>query len=120
MEPHLFQVGRFSEHVVSKRSKAELDRKRGSKRKPPRLAPVLKKHRNIPLYHQVFLVLQDWIGEGRYTPDEPLPSEEQLARLFGVSRVTIRGAMETLDALGLVERRQGVGTFVLELSGPEP
>jgi GntR family transcriptional regulator len=120
MEPHLFQVGRFSEHVVSKRSKAELDRKRGSKRKPPRLAPVLKKHRNIPLYHQVFLVLQDWIGEGRYAPDEPLPSEEQLARLFGVSRVTIRGAMETLDALGLVERRQGVGTFVRELSGPEP
>jgi len=120
MEPHLFQVGRFPEHVVSKRSKAERDRERGSKRKPPLLASLLKKHRNIPLYHQVFLVLQDWIGEGRYAPDEPLPSEEQLARLFGVSRVTIRGAMETLDALGLVERRQGVGTFVRELSGPEP
>jgi GntR family transcriptional regulator len=105
---------------VSKRSKAELGRERRSKRKPPLLAPLLKKHRNIPLYHQVFLVLQDWIGEGRYTPDEPLPSEEQLARLFGVSRVTIRAAMETLSKIGLVEPRQGVGTFVRELSGPEP
>jgi len=81
MEPHLFQLGRFSEQVVSKRSKAELGWQRGSKRKPALLAPLLKKHRNIPLYHQVFLVLQDWIGEGRYAPDEPLPSEEQLARL---------------------------------------
>jgi len=80
----------------------------------------LKKHRDIPLHHQVFLVLQDGIAERRYAPDEALPAEEELARLFGVSRVTIRTAMKTLDALGLVERRQGVGTFVRELSGPEP
>jgi GntR family transcriptional regulator len=66
------------------------------------------------------LVLQDGIAEGRYAPDEALPAEEELARRFDVSRVTIRAAMETLDALGLIERRQGVGTFVRELSGPQP
>jgi GntR family transcriptional regulator len=79
-----------------------------------------KKRRNIPLHHQVFLVLQDGIVEHRYAPGEMLPGEEELAKLFGVSRVTIRAALETLDAFGLIERRQGVGTFVRELSRPEP
>lgn len=81
---------------------------------------LLKKRRDIPLHHRVFLVLQDGIAERRYDPGEALPSEEDLARLFGVSRATIRAALEALDALGLIERRQGAGTFVRELSEPEP
>jgi len=81
---------------------------------------LAKKRRNIPLHHQVFLVLQDEIAERRYSPGEALPTEDELAKLFGVSRVTIRAALETLDSLGLIERRQGVGTFVRELSRPEP
>ena len=79
-----------------------------------------KKRRNVPLHHQVFLVLQDGIAEGRYAAGQALPGEEDLARLFAVSRVTIRAALETLNALGLIERRQGVGTFVRELLRPEP
>jgi GntR family transcriptional regulator len=105
---------------VRKRSKGHQGLENGLKRTPALLTPLLKKRRNIPLHHQVFLVLQDGITERRYAPGEALPGEEELARLFGVSRVTIRAAMETLDALGLVERRQGVGTFVRDLSGPEP
>jgi GntR family transcriptional regulator len=80
----------------------------------------LKKRRNIPLHHRVFLVLQDGIAERRYAPGEALPAEDDLARLFGVSRVTVRAALEALDALGLIERRQGVGTFVREISRPDP
>jgi GntR family transcriptional regulator len=120
MGAHLSQVGRSSQGVARRRSEAEEDPENGSNRAPARPAPLLKKRRDIPLHHQVFLVLQDGIAERRYAPGEVLPGEEELARLFGVSRVTIRAAMETLDALGLVERRQGVGTFVRELSGPEP
>jgi GntR family transcriptional regulator len=120
MGPRLAQAGRFSQAVVRKRSKAQEGGKSRSKRAPAPLAPLLKKRRNIPLHHQVFLVLQDGIAERRYAPGEALPGEEELARLFDVSRVTIRAAMETLEALRLVERRQGVGTFVRELSGPEP
>jgi GntR family transcriptional regulator len=120
MRVNLSQARRSSQNVVRKPGKVEADLKNGSKRSPALLAPLLKKRRNIPLHHQVFLVLQDGIAERRYAPGEALPSEEELARLFGVSRVTIRAAMETLNALGLVERRQGVGTFVRELSGPEP
>ena len=84
--------------------------------------PILlaKRRRNIPLHHQVFLVLQDEIVEHRYAPGEMLPGEEELAKLFRVSRVTIRAALETADGFGLIERRQGVGTFVREVSRPEP
>jgi GntR family transcriptional regulator len=81
---------------------------------------LAKKRRNIPLNHQVFLVLQDEITERRFSPGEALPTEDELAKLFGVSRVTVRAALETLGSLGLIERRQGVGTFVRELSRPEP
>ena len=120
MGQRLAQAGRFSRAVVRKRSKAQEGAKNRSKRTAAPLEPLLKKRRNIPLHHQVFLVLQDGIAERRYAPGEALPGEEELARLFDVSRVTIRAAMETLEALRLVERRQGVGTFVQELSGPEP
>jgi GntR family transcriptional regulator len=120
MEPHLYQAGRDSKRVVQKRSKARGGVKGRSKRMPALPVPLLKKRRDIPLHHQVFLVLQDGIAERRYAPGEALPAEKELARLFGVSRVTIRAAMGTLDALKLVERRQGVGTFVRRLPGPEP
>jgi GntR family transcriptional regulator len=85
---------------------------------PP--AILARRRRDIPLHHQVFLVLQDEIAERRYAPGEVLPAEGDLAALFGVSRVTVRAALDTLDELGLIERRQGVGTFVRELSKPEP
>ena len=85
-----------------------------------RKALGLKRRRDVPLHHQVFLVLQDEIAEGRYTPGDALPAEDALARIFRVSRVTIRAALATLNTLGLIERRQGVGTFVRELSRPKP
>jgi GntR family transcriptional regulator len=92
----------------------------GSQRVETPATLLLKKRRNIPLHHQVFLVLQDAIAERRYAPGEALPSEEDLTKVFGVSRVTIRAALDALNALGLIERRQGSGTFVRELSKPEP
>ncbi|MGJ5135612.1 MULTISPECIES: GntR family transcriptional regulator [unclassified Bradyrhizobium] len=90
------------------------------KRPKGRPAILARRRRDIPLHHQVFLVLQDEIAERRYAPGEVLPAEADLAVLFGVSRVTIRAALDTLDELGLIERRQGIGTFVRELSKPEP
>ena len=76
------------------------------------LATLLsKKRRNIPLHHQVFLVLQDGIAEGRYAPGEALPGEEDLARLFSVSRVTIRAALDTFNALGLIEPKSPAGSL---------
>lgn len=46
-------------------------------------------------------------------PGERLPSEPQLAEDFGVSRASLREAMRTFETKGLLERKQGVGTFVI-------
>lgn len=64
--------------------------------------------------HQLFLLLKDEVVNGRLSPGAKLPGELKLAELHGVSRVTVRRAMEALAEAGLVERRPGVGTVVRE------
>jgi len=64
------------------------------------------------LHHQVFLVLRDRILSGMYPSGTLMPGEEKLSQIFRVSRVTVRAALATLAGNGLIERRQGVGTFV--------
>ena len=64
------------------------------------------------LHRQVFLVLRDEIRRGVLVPGRALPKEEALCERFGVSRITVRRALADLAALGVVERRQGIGNFV--------
>lgn len=64
-----------------------------------------------PKHHRVYLVLRQEILEGNYPPDQSLPNEINLAQQFGVSRITMRKAMERLNREGLVERFRGKGTF---------
>ncbi len=52
------------------------------------------------------------IATGVYPHDTRLPTEAELCERFGVSRITVRRALADLAALGLVERRQGIGNFV--------
>jgi DNA-binding FadR family transcriptional regulator len=56
------------------------------------------------------------IQSGRIKVDEQLPSEAELARLFGVSRPVVREAIVSLNALGLTASRNGRGTFVARTS----
>jgi GntR family transcriptional repressor for pyruvate dehydrogenase complex len=49
-------------------------------------------------------------------PGDMLPSERELVRRFGVSRSSIRDAIRSLEAVGLLEPRQGIGTMVRDLS----
>jgi len=53
------------------------------------------------------------IGTGEYRVGHYLPSEKQLASEFGVSRPTVRRALDYIEALGLISRRRGDGTKVL-------
>lgn len=66
----------------------------------------------LPLYHKVYLLLKQRIEAGGFPADGPMPGEHALALEYGVSRLTIRRSLDALQADGLVERRQGRGTFV--------
>lgn len=63
---------------------------------------------------QVYLVLRDRISNGDWVPGTMIPGETTLAAEHGVSRVTVRRAMATLQDEGLVERRRGAGTYVAD------
>lgn len=67
------------------------------------------------LSEQVFEVLKDRITEGEYSATDRLPSENALAKEFGVSRLTVRAAIARLCAIGYVEVRNGEGTFIKEV-----
>lgn len=67
-----------------------------------------------PLYQRIFAVLSQRIRQGEVSPGSQLPTEDALKSEFGVSKATIRHAVDELVARGLVVRRQGSGTFVAE------
>ncbi len=66
-----------------------------------------------PLHEQVRNVLIHSIEAGEF-PDGRLPSEARLCERFGVSRITVRRAVSDLEGMGVVERQQGRGTFVVQ------
>jgi GntR family transcriptional regulator len=68
----------------------------------------------VPLHRQLFLVLHEEIGRGALAPGVGLPTEQSLCDQFGVLRITVRRALADLADAGLIERRHGVGSFVLE------
>lgn len=80
----------------------------------------LDENLHTPRYVQVYTALKDWIHQGAYAPGGRLPSEPQLCEMFGVSRITIRAAVGMLEKQGLVERKQGRGTFVANIVDGAP
>ena len=62
--------------------------------------------------NHVFLMLRKGITDGSYENGERLPPERNLAQQFGVARGTLREGLRELENAGLVERRQGSGTYV--------
>ncbi|MEX1256733.1 MAG: GntR family transcriptional regulator [Gemmatimonadota bacterium] len=72
----------------------------------------------IPLHEQISSCLRKKIDSGALEPHAQLPSEHELCDRFGVSRVTVRRALQTLEADGAVYRRQGLGSFVCERRVP--
>ncbi len=66
-------------------------------------------------YTRVKQHLKDGLAAGRWPPGALMPSEADLVAAFGVSRMTVSRALRELQAEGLVERTQGVGTFAARL-----
>ena len=73
--------------------------------------PILRDS-TTSLYEQIAHQLLEEIQRGAYEPSGKLPSEAELGQRFAVSRVTIRLAVGKLSDEGVVERKQGKGTFV--------
>jgi DNA-binding LacI/PurR family transcriptional regulator len=65
-----------------------------------------------PKYQQVYSALWREIQSGRLKRGDRLPSEAELERKFGTSRITVGRAVRDLQIAGLVERRPGSGTYV--------
>src|ERR1044072_5516116 len=65
-----------------------------------------------PLYQQLQRALRGAIENGIIGPDDALPPERDLAEMLGVSRITVRKAIDELVDDGLLIRKKGSGTFV--------
>jgi GntR family transcriptional regulator len=72
----------------------------------------LNEQNRAPLYQQLQRALRDAIEDNRLAADEALPPERELAEEFGISRITVRKALDALVGEGMLTRRQGAGTFV--------
>ena len=75
----------------------------------------IKPIKKVNISDQVYEHLREQLISGVWKQGEKIPSENELAALFGVSRVTIRQALSRLNTLGLLETKLGEGTFVKEL-----
>src|SRR5712691_1272734 len=67
---------------------------------------------DTPKYQQVYRALAQGIHAGKWKEGDRLPSEAELVRQFGASRITVGRAVRDLQQAGLVERRAGSGTYV--------
>jgi GntR family transcriptional repressor for pyruvate dehydrogenase complex len=83
----------------------------------PGIRPVA--HRATePISSEVTRRLLDYLISGEIKPGERLPSERQLAEMLGVGRSHVRQAIKSLTVLGLIDARQGDGTYLKRTDSP--
>ncbi|RCW50614.1 FadR/GntR family transcriptional regulator [Halanaerobium sp. ST460_2HS_T2] len=70
--------------------------------------------KKINLVDEVYKKMKEKILSGEWEPGEKIPSENELSEKFGVSRNTIRNAIQKLKGLNVIKTRQGQGTFLSE------
>ena len=66
----------------------------------------------VPLYEQMMMMLRERLDNHVLDAGEKLPSEAELCKSYGVSRITVRRAIDELVEEGYLEKKQGKGTFV--------
>ncbi len=74
----------------------------------------IKKVTRQSVSEQVFEQLKEQILNNEWQKGEKIPSENELSALLGVSRVTVRNALQKLISLGLIETRFGEGSFITD------
>ena len=66
----------------------------------------------VPIYQQIKESIKSWIIDGIYKPSQKIPSESELIKEFGVSRLTIRQALGILAKEGYLVSKRGKGSYV--------
>jgi GntR family transcriptional repressor for pyruvate dehydrogenase complex len=80
---------------------------------PPEQSDVLLEPvRRSRIYEHIVDQIRALIREGRWSPGDQIPPERELAERFRVSRTSVREALRALEMQGVIESRQGGGTFV--------
>lgn len=74
---------------------------------------------SVPKYLQLARNLIASIEAGRFQVGQMLPTESELCERYGMSRITVRAAIQTLSAQGLVSKKPGIGTMVLRKSAAQ-
>lgn len=75
----------------------------------------IKKIKKTNLSDEVFTQMKSLITSGKWKPGDRIPGENELARDFGISRVSIRSAIHKLVGMGVLSVRHGDGTFVADI-----
>lgn len=73
----------------------------------------LYSNNNISLFEQIKADIKEKISTGVYKAGEKIPTESELTDLYNVSRITVRRAVNDLSKEGILDKKQGKGTFVL-------
>ncbi|HYW87462.1 MAG TPA: FadR/GntR family transcriptional regulator [Chloroflexota bacterium] len=73
---------------------------------------VLEPVRRSRIYEHIVNQINALIREGRWAPGDQIPPERELAERFRVSRTSVREALRALEMQGIIESRQGGGTFI--------
>jgi GntR family transcriptional regulator len=79
------------------------------------LMEIVSRSSKVPLYYQLYQILDEKIRQGAWKPEEMLPTESDLVRQYDLSRATVRQAFDLLVNQDKVYRRRGQGTFVSRL-----
>src|SRR5918993_3919498 len=82
--------------------------------KKPAIFKNLESDRNGTTAEEVAERLRNMIHSGELSSGDKLPPERDLAKILGVSRPTLRAGIRSLSAVGILQSRQGAGTFVAE------
>lgn len=74
---------------------------------------MIQKITSMKLYEQVVQQIKNMVLNGTYKKGELLPSEKELIKMTGVSRITVREGLRTLAEMGIIETKKGKGSIVL-------
>lgn len=73
---------------------------------------MLDENAPVSLYYQLKEDIKGKISSGEWKTEYKLPPERELCQLYGVSRITVRQALDEIEREGYIKRKQGKGTFV--------